>query len=87
MLPVEIIYTQGMLILQARSSELVIIPQHVVELQKLDQPKEFSDYFVHKALVNRPARKLFEAWLKKDQTIWQRIFKTIHSDKKAEASA
>ena len=83
---VEIIFTHGMLIMQAKGSELVIIPQHIEVLQKLKQPKEFSEYFTSKALVNRPARKLFEAWLKKDQTIWGRVFKLVHEQEQAKES-
>ena len=75
---VEIITNQGSVVLRARNSELLILPHHTKSLKKLIAPKKFSDYFLREALVNRSARKLFEAWLRKDQTIWPRIYKTIH---------
>jgi hypothetical protein len=77
---VEIMFTHGMLLLRARNSELLILPQHVEALQKMTGPKEFSDYFKGQALINRPARKLFEAWLKKDATLWKRIFTTLQDN-------
>lgn len=80
MLPVEIMHTQGTVILRARSSELLILPYHVRELKGRLEAREFSDYFTREALVNRPARKLFEAWLRKDRTLWPRLFKVIHRD-------
>ena len=80
MLPVEIMHTQGTVILRARSSELLILPNHVRELKGLSEARDFSEYFTREALVNRPARKLFEAWLRKDRTLWPRLFKVIHRD-------
>ena len=32
---------------------------------------------MQEALVNRPARKLFEAWLRKDRSLWKRLFKAV----------
>ena len=80
MQPVEIFHNQGTIVLRARSSELLILPFHVKELQGLKKPQSFADYFKNQALVNRPARKLFEAWLKKDGTLWPRLFKTVQEE-------
>ena len=82
--PVELAYIQGTVILRARSSELLILKQHVKSLHSITQPVEFSKYFINQALVNRPARKLFEAWLRKDKTVWPRLFKLIQSQYNAE---
>ena len=76
---VEIYYEQNTMALRARSSELLIIPLHVEKLQTLKDIKEFATYFRDKALVNRPARKLFSSWLRKEPGLWQRVFKTIHA--------
>ncbi len=81
---VQIFHSQGAIVLRARQSELLILPQFVSHLATLKNPKEFCDYFLKKALVNRPARKLFEAWLRKDQTIWPKLFKTVHEDMQKE---
>ena len=78
---VQIIYTQGALLLRHKHSELVIIPQHVENLQKIQDPKEFSRYFLDYALVNRSARKLFIAWVKKDSSLWKSIYTNIHDNK------
>jgi len=56
-------------------------------LQEIKEPKAFSQYFMRQALVNRPARKLFEAWLRKDQSVWPRLFKVIHENKESSAEA
>ncbi len=77
MLEVEIIAIEDSLILRARGSELLILPNHVVELKKAAQPKEFVAYFLHEALVNRSARKLLEAWLRKDHTLWKRVHQKV----------
>lgn len=77
MLTVEILCHQGTIVLRARNSELLILPQYVKELKGLKEPQAFSQYFMREALVNRPARKLFEAWLRKDRTVWPRLFKTV----------
>jgi hypothetical protein len=87
-LPVEIVPVDGTtIVLRARGSELLILPQHVGQLKVLNSPKEFTGYFLSNALLNRPARKLFEAWLRKDQSLWQRIYRTIQSEMDVEKIA
>jgi hypothetical protein len=68
------------IVLQARASELLILPQHVLALGESKSPKDFSEYFMNEALVNRSARKLFQAWLRKDRTLWQRLYRTIRDE-------
>lgn len=80
MLPVEIVPIQETVVLRARGSELLILPHHVKHLKTCEKPKDFSAYFVTEALVNRPARKLFEAWLRKDTSLWPRLYKCIHKE-------
>ena len=75
--PVEILPVQGTIILRARGSELLILAQHVQALKKIGQPQEFVNYFNNMALINRPARKLFQAWLRKDKGLWRRIYDTV----------
>lgn len=75
---VEIHFIEGTVILRAKGAELFILPDYVTHLQTLKVPQEFIDYFRNKALVNRPARKLFEAWAKKDPTLWNRVYATVH---------
>ena len=80
MLNVQILCHQGTVVLRARNSELLILPQHVFQLKQMNEPQLFSRYFLDQALVNRPARKLFEAWLRKDKSVWPRLFKTVHNE-------
>lgn len=80
MLPVEILPVQETLVLRARGSELLILPSHIKELKELSKPRDFSQYFRAEALLNRPARKLFEAWLRKDHTLWSRLYKVVHKE-------
>lgn len=87
MLPVEILPVQETIVLRARGSELLILPHHVKELKGMTKPKDFSEYFRAEALVNRPARKLFEAWLRKDGTLWPRLYQTIHKEMDLSGSA
>ncbi len=81
---VEIYAAQGAVVLRAKGNELLVLPLHVEQLQKLTDLKSFSDYFTLHAMVNRPARKLFLAWIRKDPNLWQRLYKTIHSKKEKE---
>lgn len=78
MQPVEIMPIQDSLVLRARGSELLILAQHISELKQRKSKRDFSIYFTGEALVNRPARKLFEAWLRKDGTLWERLFHMVH---------
>jgi len=78
--PVELYPIQNSLILRARGVELLVLSQHVVELKARKDTKEFADYFLKRAMVNRSARKLFEAWLRKDTTLWRRIYHSVMHD-------
>lgn len=78
MTPVEIIDYQGALVLRARGSELIILPNFVHTLQNTGEPKEFAKFFLSEALVNRPARKLFDSWLRKDLELWKKIYHKVH---------
>jgi hypothetical protein len=84
---VEIFTVQESLILRARGSELLILPHHAKKLNALKVPKDFCAYFMNEALVNRPARKLFEAWLRKDVSLWKRIFAKIQTEMEFAAEA
>ncbi len=77
---VELYAVQNSLILRARGVELLVLPGHITELKSLKDTKEFADYFLKKAMVNRSARKLFEAWLRKDNTLWRRIYHSVMHD-------
>ncbi len=77
---VEIHFVQGAVILRERHAELLILPRYIETLQTLKQAQAFGDYFTKEALVNRPARKLFLAWVRKDPTLWNRLYSTVHKN-------
>lgn len=77
---IEVHYIQGAVILRSKGSELLIIPQYVSHLQTLKDPKQFIEYFRNEALVNRPARKLFLSWERKDASLWNVIYRTVHTN-------
>ncbi len=76
---VEIHAIHDAVVLRKAGSELLILSSHVTELKKRQSAKEFSSYFMSEALINRPARKLFENWLRKDSDLWRRLFKTVQT--------
>jgi hypothetical protein len=80
---VDILFHEDALILRAKLSELLILPIFLQTLKTLTKPEEFSQYFMQNALVNRPARKLFAAWLRQDSTLWPRLYKAIHAQTKS----
>lgn len=65
------------LVLQAKGSEILILPDHVSVLKGLKKSTDFIEYFKYTSLLNRSARKLFEAWLKKDNSLWKKIYDTV----------
>ena len=77
---VELYAIQNSLILRARGVELLILPVHVEALKGLKESKSFAEYFLQTAMVNRSARKLYEAWLKKDATLWRRVYHSVMND-------
>ena len=79
---VQIIFNVGtqVLVLRSGAAELYITTEHVAELRKLTAKDAFATYFRDQALVNRSARKLFDAWLRKEHGLWQRIYQTLHAD-------
>lgn len=77
---VELYPIQNNLVLRARGVELLILPVHVDALKEKKDSKEFATYFLGTAMVNRSARKLYEAWLKKDPTLWKRVYHSVMND-------
>ena len=80
MQPVELFPIQSSLVLRARGVELLVLSHHVDALKVRKDTKAFAEYFLQEAMVNRSARKLFEAWLKKDATLWRRIYHSVMHD-------
>lgn len=80
MLSVEITTSpQGHVVLMAKGLEIIIFDFHLKKLKALKEPVQFAQYFLQNALINRATRKLFEAWLKADKVLWQKLYKHIQS--------
>ena len=77
---VELFYTQGAVMLRSKGSELLILPEYIEHLQTLKDPKLFIEYFRKEALLNRPARKLFIAWERKDPSLWNELYSIVHKN-------
>ena len=81
MATVTILTISETIILKAQNSELLVLKEHVDALKQLNDHQKFCDYFLYTALLNRSARKLFESWLRKNPTLWERIYKEVHGQK------
>ncbi|MES2743851.1 MAG: hypothetical protein V4655_00430 [Bdellovibrionota bacterium] len=77
---VELYPIQNSLILRARGVELLVLPVHIEALKERKDSKAFAEYFLQTAMVNRSARKLYEAWLKKDSGLWKRVYHSVMND-------
>ena len=77
MASIQIVAVEEAVVLKDRSSELLILPDHVVFLKSFSKSKDFAKYFLEEALMNRSARKLYEAWLRKDKGLWRNLYEVV----------
>ena len=62
------------LIMRRGASVLMIEAANVQVLRTLKEKNEFNEFFRTKALVNRDARRVFEAWERKDTGLLEKLF-------------
>lgn len=62
------------LILRRGTSVLMIEAANVQVLRTLKEKNDFNEFFKTKALVNREARRVFEAWERKDKDLLDKLF-------------
>lgn len=62
------------MILKRGASVLMIEAANVQVLRTLKEKAEFNDFFRTKALVNREARRVFEAWERKDKDLLEKLY-------------
>lgn len=65
------------LVLTRGQSQLLIKSDDVLALRGTKDIAEFSQYFETKALVNREARRVFQAWQRKDSDLLPKLHKEI----------
>jgi len=66
-------WNQNNLFLVHGQSNLQITAEHVNQLRTQEDAEDFKTYFKTKALVNRSARRVFEAWEKKDALLLEKL--------------
>jgi hypothetical protein len=71
---VELQWNRNNLILKRGASTLVINPEHVQTLRTQDNQESFNDFFLNTALQNREARRVFQAWERKDSALLAKIY-------------
>lgn len=67
------------LVLKRGQSNLVISPEHVQTLRTQSERKEFDSFWYSTALQNREARRVFQAWLRKDSELLDKIYQEMIS--------
>lgn len=72
-------WNRNNLILKRGESMLLIEANNVQTLRALKEKAEFQDFFRTKALVNREARRVFEAWERKDTALLEKLFLEMNS--------
>ena len=72
---VQLEWRENHLVLRRGASSLVINPEHVQQLRISTEEPAFFDYFMNTALQNREARRVFEAWKRKDPELLFKIYK------------
>lgn len=71
---VSLEWNGGNLVLRRGQSTLVINPENVQSLRTQDSKQSFVEYWNSKALQNRAARRVFEAWERKDPDLLVKIY-------------
>ena len=70
-------WNRNNLILKRGASNLVINAENVQSLRTQESEDDFSAFFRTKALQNREARRVFEAWERKDKELLNKIYKEM----------
>jgi hypothetical protein len=73
-LAVSLEWKMNNLILRRGASVLMIEAANVQVLRTLKEKTDFNEFFKTKALVNREARRVFEAWERKDKDLLEKLF-------------
>ncbi|MES2614248.1 MAG: hypothetical protein V4591_02415 [Bdellovibrionota bacterium] len=74
---VNIEWNRNNLVIKRGASTLVINAENVQNLRTQDSEASFVDFFRKKALENREARRVFEAWERKDKELLTKLYKEM----------
>ena len=72
-------WNRNNLILKRGASSLIIDAEKVQNLRLQENEASFSNYFRTTALQNREARRVFEAWERKDSDLLSKLYKEMSS--------
>ena len=67
------------MILRRGASVLMIEAANIQVLRTLKEKNEFNEFFRSKALVNREARRVFEAWERKDTDLLDKLYSEMNA--------
>ena len=67
------------LVLRRGQSSLVITPEHVQTLRTQESREGFNEFWRSTALQNREARRVFQAWERKDTQLLDKIFQEMNA--------
>lgn len=76
---VSLEWNQNNLVLRRGDSVLLIESDKVNELRTRKEAPSFEEYFRTIALVNREARRVFQAWERKDSQLLQKLYQEVLS--------
>lgn len=70
---VQLEWNQNNLIMKRGDSMLLIESEKVTQLRTLKEESAFEEFFRTQALVNREARRVFQAWERKDSELMSKL--------------
>lgn len=76
---VSLEWNQNNLVLRRGDSVLLIESDKVNELRTRKEAPSFEEYFRTTALVNREARRVFQAWERKDSQLLHKLYQEVLS--------
>ena len=74
---VSLEWNRNSLILKRGESVLLIDAEKVQSLRMLKETKEFEEFWRTQALQNREARRVFEAWERKDAELLTKVHQEV----------
>ena len=76
---VSLEWNQNNLVLRRGDSILLIESDKVNQLRTLKESSAFAEFFRGTALVNREARRVFQAWERKDNQLLNKLYAEMMS--------
>ncbi|MCA2961353.1 MAG: hypothetical protein IOD12_13970 [Silvanigrellales bacterium] len=74
---VSLEWNRNNLVLKRGDSVLLIDAEKIQSLRVLKEAKEFEEFWRTQALQNREARRVFEAWERKDAELMSKVHKEV----------